>query len=483
MSLFSAQKQPPSGPAGGKVALLFTPTFNSLEVRCGSVDEAGNASTLGSTDCTMFKDRVSQIVISQMATHVVKLPASITSTQPTPRPRLCLRLVRNDSTSVNVEARVPVEVAFIDETTSVACFHLMHASCCYSVLVEHVNSFKPVLGGDEGIKVCDIVGLGSDCGPFGEITNIGDPHSIRSWFCHTVQVRVVSDNKTLSRTLRLHDCVKQTGVDLAFNTRTLPGLRCLPPAGNSSFLLPWFSFGEWLLKVPGNYCYASSLDPTFVVRLLEHGLFVLPSDSVFSCPFPEEPFVFLWQASEGRPHTFHRSKMLRRYRNEFTFSCNHDFACHLRRCMEYHHEKGGTWINNKLIDLLVSIDRDPCNEVRMFCFELWEKATGALAAASFGFAIGGFFHDFSMCCLIQDRRSAGSILTKAIGSVLRDCGVTVWYWGCKIDYMREYEAHGAREISRLEYYRTLRAATRIKLAKDPAELIQSGGALIQPRDS
>merc|ERR1712110_965532 len=110
----------------------------------------------------------------------------------------------------------------------------------------------------------------------------------------------------------------------------------------------------------------------------------------------------------------------------------------------------------------------------MYGFELWDKATGNLAAASFGLAVGSFFHDFSMCCLIKDRRSAGAILTKAVGALLTDCGVLDWYWGCKVPYMAEYEKHGAREIPRSEYYHRIRTAMQHKLHIDPCEAIDGG---------
>merc|ERR1712039_818134 len=133
--------------------------------------------------------------------------------------------------------------------------------------------------------------------------------------------------------------------------------------------------------------------------------------------------------------------MLKRYGKEFELSCNTDFRAHLRLCGQYHEERGGTWISEGLIDLLVQIHCHPGNDIQMYAFELWEKSTGQLVALSFGFGLGSFFHDFSMCCLVQDRRTCGAVLTKAIGAVLTECGFLDWYWGCKMPYMAEYEAH------------------------------------------
>eukprot|EP00440_Ansanella_granifera_P016205 gb/GFBE01017606.1/.p1 GENE.gb/GFBE01017606.1/~~gb/GFBE01017606.1/.p1 ORF type:complete len:475 (+),score=88.74 gb/GFBE01017606.1/:1-1425(+) len=265
----------------------------------------------------------------------------------------------------------------------------------------------------------------------------------------------------------------------AFNFQTLPGFPGLPPRISRSLLLPIDSLGPWLLDLRGNYAYATSLAPDFLVALFEHGLFVLPGDrQIFSCPFPVKPFVFQLQEL---PSSSWRGKMLRRYGKDFELSCNCNFQEHLRLCGQYHEDKGGTWINSELIAALVEIHRDGSNGVRVYCFELWDKATGELAAASFGLRIGAFFHDFSMCCLVKDRRSAGSILTKAIGALLTDCGVRDWYWGCKMEYMAEYEAHGAQEVTRQEYYQRLRSSIREELPVDPSDAISAGRCLIKGR--
>eukprot|EP00747_Dinoflagellata_sp_TGD_P058692 gnl/TRDRNA2_/TRDRNA2_151235_c0_seq2.p1 gnl/TRDRNA2_/TRDRNA2_151235_c0~~gnl/TRDRNA2_/TRDRNA2_151235_c0_seq2.p1 ORF type:complete len:191 (-),score=17.80 gnl/TRDRNA2_/TRDRNA2_151235_c0_seq2:33-605(-) len=175
------------------------------------------------------------------------------------------------------------------------------------------------------------------------------------------------------------------------------------------------------------------------------------------------------------------SKMLRRHGKDFEMSCNTNFIGHLRRCAAYHEARGGTWISERLIKLLAHIHRDPTNRIRMYSFELWDKTSGELAAASFGFALGAFFHDFSMCCLVKDRRATGAVLSKTIGAVLTDVGVLDWYWGCKCAYMAEYEAHGAKEISRSLYYRRIRHASAQELKCDPGDAIAQGNAPIAGR--
>ena len=37
---------------------------------------------------------------------------------------------------------------------------------------------------------------------------------------------------------------------------------------------------------------------------------------------------------------------------------------------------------------------------------------------AFGFTIGGVYQDYTMCTLMRDKRSCGSILTKVVGYIL-----------------------------------------------------------------
>ena len=299
-----------------------------------------------------------------------------------------------------------------------------------------------------------------------------------------VKVECIANGSTTIQDVEVRQiaAVLPEDVVLTFNTKTLPPMGRFCKEEAQLMLLPRDPLGPSLLALPGNYALTASLEHGFVARLLEHGLFVLPARQIFSCPFPETPFVFLLQeGSCGSASSWGRSKMLRRYRNDFELSCNEDFAGHLRLCGQYHEERGGTWISDELIDVMVALDRDPTNRIRMYCFELWDKSTGALAAASFGLAIGTFFHDFSMCCLIRDKRACGAVLTKAIGALLTDCGVDLWYWGRKMQYMSEYEAHGAKEIARADYYYRLRKDINKELFMDPAAAILAGKALVQQK--
>jgi len=59
----------------------------------------------------------------------------------------------------------------------------------------------------------------------------------------------------------------------------------------------------------------------------------------------------------------------------------------------------------------------------MYCFSLIEKASGKVAASTFGFCSGGVFEDYTMCTMMKDDRSCGSILNKLVVSY-NECTTT-----------------------------------------------------------
>ena len=84
-------------------------------------------------------------------------------------------------------------------------------------------------------------------------------------------------------------------------------------------------------------------------------------------------------------------------------------------------------------------------------------------STSVGFASGGVYEDYTMCTPLRDHRSAGSILSKLVASVLQQIGVHLWYWGYKMKYMEDYIKYGAREIDRSEFYEVIICKSIIKL--------------------
>lgn len=471
------------------LGLSFTPTFNSLEVSRVATSQTKRVTTTRAYNGHRHADPIMLAYAGHMVTHQIRCgePAvereqEVIRVTLISQPKVDCNEDSDDSsddhaTSSKAEARhgSDEQQVFLTSIEPRSGFHFLSGSQAFSVVVSFDSEQHRLIDkstpGD--VQVGDVVKL--EAGLLGLVS--GAPCG------QVVPVEIIADGEATSKNVKVAHCViKARKALIVFNTRTLPALQGFPSHITKALLLPRDHLGIWLLGLSGNYAFAASLGKDFVSQLLQHGIFVLPgNDQLFACPFPVTPFVFKLQDLQQKRSNGSKwlsCKMLRRYSKEFELSCNHDFKAHLRCCGQYHAAKGGTWINDRLISLLHEIHTDSNIPIRMYAFELWDKQTGKLAAASFGLAIGAFFHDFSMCCLIKDRRSAGSILSKAIGALLTECGVQLWYWGCKIPYMSEYEKHGAEEIPRLEYYTMLRSAMLQELVMDPCTAISSGKAAI-----
>ena len=84
-----------------------------------------------------------------------------------------------------------------------------------------------------------------------------------------------------------------------------------------------------------------------------------------------------------------------------------------------------------------------------------------LVAACAGFSVGNAaYHDYTMGTFTKDHRSFGTIASKTVGHILQFCRVQLWYWGCKIGYMAEYdgEKYGGRNFQRAEFAERWRRA-------------------------
>ena len=147
--------------------------------------------------------------------------------------------------------------------------------------------------------------------------------------------------------------------------------------------------------------------------------------------------------------------------------------------------------NNNEMDVEMIITKE--KKVKFLIFELWEKKTKELIAASFGYFVGSILHDYTFMTLKKDNRSVGSILTKTIADILSNCGYDIWYWGFKLDYMEEYEGkYGGKEIPRSEYWKVLKNSfkkydtdgeivnCKDQTVKDIQQFIKNGNAVIEP---
>jgi len=219
----------------------------------------------------------------------------------------------------------------------------------------------------------------------------------------------------------------------------------MPP--KSSMILPddtWriyvgteHELGDWLSACPTDFVLAFQPTAKLLWSLWLNACFTLPSPGspICQCPNPRSRYCLDLTKDSRWLH----GKKVRRHKGDFRLTVNGDFCETFRRCAALHRDQGsGTWITPELIEALDACRRER-GEVKVYSIELWEKSTGALAAAIMGMSVGDIFHDYTMATLLRDSRSPGAILSKVVGQLLVDSGYTLWYWGFKNAYMAEYD--------------------------------------------
>jgi len=154
-----------------------------------------------------------------------------------------------------------------------------------------------------------------------------------------------------------------------------------------------------------------------------------------------------------------RSKKVRRFKGDFSLTVNKNYTQTFHECERQHREDGkGSWITPQLVQALERCRKER-TDIKVYAVELWEKATGRLAAAIMSFSVGDIFHDYSTVTFIKDNRSAGAILTKVVGHLLKELGYKLWYWGFKNPYMAEYDGrYGGLQIDNRSFWQRWKAA-------------------------
>merc|ERR1712228_757765 len=193
-----------------------------------------------------------------------------------------------------------------------------------------------------------------------------------------------------------------------------------------------------------------------------------------------------------------KNKKLKRYKSDFYLSVNYKFKQHLKVCQNYHCQKeeakeSGTWIDETLINALSQMHEEENADgsvLKFLTFELWEKETGKIVAASFAYLIGSILSDYTFMTLQRDNRSCGNILTKVIGDILSKCLYDAWYWGFRLNYMSEYDKYGGTEMNRSEFANILKKSCQYgpqkivnykgEMVLDIIDFIKEGNALIAP---
>lgn len=211
---------------------------------------------------------------------------------------------------------------------------------------------------------------------------------------------------------------------------------------------------NWFHRRQGDFLWTLFLTEEVMLELYLNACYTLPGflpEPLCAVINPEERFCIDLRSPQACG--FHRSKMVRRHRKDFTMSVNCDFAGALKKLQQYHkapEKSGNTWLTDDLIKLTVSMEMRRAElPLRHTVFEVWEADD--LVAVCAGFAVGRAYHDYSMATLRRDPRGIGHIATKAVADLLVKCGYEIWYWGCCLGYMEDYKKYGGRNFPRDEF--------------------------------
>ncbi|KAH9579982.1 Leucyl/phenylalanyl-tRNA-protein transferase [Trypanosoma melophagium] len=222
----------------------------------------------------------------------------------------------------------------------------------------------------------------------------------------------------------------------------------------------------------------------FLMLLFYHSLFALPSKfrgiAIFVLPNGKDGRFCIdlrYQNIEWR-----KNKKVRRLlaSNQFKIAVNRNIRDSLRLAQKYHSRPpNSTWLHDEYIALLAEMAKSHKYGVHIVCIELLEKGTDKVMAGCLGYALGSVYHDFTMFTLARSAESFGTVLTKLLGESLQKCGYDLWYWGLRIEYMKQFEEkYGGRCIPKPEFlqrwaqYRDVQPACRVD------EYICSGKAFL-----
>jgi len=227
--------------------------------------------------------------------------------------------------------------------------------------------------------------------------------------------------------------------------------RRLPRSQWCSYVGDEHELGPWLAEAPTDWLWTFNPSIPMLRRLWRHACFTLldKNNPMVQCPNPRDRYCLKLQAGQR----WLKNKRVRRHKSDFFLTINKQFSETFQACAEYHAgTSGGTWITP---DLILAMDRcrqEASDELRIWCIELWEKASGRLAACIMSLSVGCIFHDYTTATFVRDERSAGSLLARVLGLLLERSGYTLWYWGFKNSYMSEFDAYGGAMIPNREFW-------------------------------
>ncbi|KAJ1448292.1 acyl-CoA N-acyltransferase [Pelagophyceae sp. CCMP2097] len=230
-------------------------------------------------------------------------------------------------------------------------------------------------------------------------------------------------------------------------------------------------------KYRGEFCWASSFEAKFVVRLMAHG-FLPMAQRVGRLQSGQAYHVLLPKMHRERCalhfREVHVHRSVRRKAKNFSVSCDTSFDLVVAAISKQH--GADCWLYAPLVVAFKAIFDDPFAAaaqgaakparaasgrpdrpeplVRMHTFECWDEH-GALVAGELGYACGDIYTSLSG---FSDAASAGSVQCAATARCLERSGFSLWDLGMELPYKA---AMGARAVPRLDFLDRLKAARNL----------------------
>mmetsp|Transcript_110955 Transcript_110955/g.312819 ORF Transcript_110955/g.312819 Transcript_110955/m.312819 type:complete len:272 (+) Transcript_110955:106-921(+) len=148
---------------------------------------------------------------------------------------------------------------------------------------------------------------------------------------------------------------------------------------------------------------------------------------------------------------------------------------------------GDNWLTDDLASMyLAANELSQQTGVTFHSVELWDKASGRLAAGEIGYTVGEIYSSCTGFALKEAFPGSGTLQLAALGKWLRCCGFTLWDLGMGLKY--KFELGGQEEpreawVAHVRQLRGLSVQLRSPAASQSTkELLASGPKEAQPPD-
>lgn len=220
----------------------------------------------------------------------------------------------------------------------------------------------------------------------------------------------------------------------------------------------------------GDYCYTTCFHPGLIGQLMMEGFLPIACGDTICLPKLHEYRCLIHPLTN-----LHVSKSTRKKSKQFRITLNQSFDWVVQECRRQHGSV--CWLYPKLVQAFRSLYENSymakssssssssssstsslCTEtgvieriipVRVHSIEVWDDATGELAAGELGYTVGALYTSLTG---FTRQDSAGSVQLAALGRLLQQSGFAVWDLGMAMDYKTTL---GCQDVPRTTFLRIL----------------------------